>query len=147
MDGSAFAPDTPEVEIDRIDGMPVMVDGERGRMGDVVLTNDRILYGEKFGPTGNVLGDLAASALEVRSEKKAGGPRVAARLADVRGAKLQRRRLLPDLYVLTLEGGSRCRTHRKLRRKWDDTIRRLLTERHGLAVVDEGADGWRAELA
>ena len=131
--------------MDRIDGMPVMVDGERGRMGDVVLTNDRILYGEKFGPTGNLIGDLAASALETRSEKKAGGPRIAARLADVRAASLQRRRLLPDLYVLTLEDGSRCRTHRKLRKKWDGTIRRLLTERHGLTVVHEGADGWQAE--
>jgi hypothetical protein len=131
--------------MDRIDGMPVMVDGERGRMGDVVLTNDRILYGEKFGPTGNLIGDLAASALETRSEKKAGGPRIAARLADVRAASLQRRRLLPNLYVLKLEDGSRCRTHRKLRKKWDGTIRRLLTERHGLTVVHENADGWQAE--
>ena len=145
MDDSAFAPGTPEVEIDRVDGVPVHVDGERGRMGDVVLTNDRIVYGQKFGPTGNVIGDLAASALETRSERKAGGPRSAAELADVRGASLQRRRLLPDLYVLTMEDGSRCRTHRKLRKMWDGTIRRLLTERHGMTVVHETADGWVAE--
>ena len=142
-DDSAFAPGTPEVEIDRIDGMPVHVDGERGRMGDVVLTNDRILYGQKFGPTGNLIGDLVASGLEERSAKKAGGPRVAARLADVRGGRLERRRLLPDLYALTLEDGSRCRTHRKVRKQWDETIRRLLTERHGLPVFDDGEGGWR----
>jgi hypothetical protein len=85
-------------------------------MSDVVLRNDRILCGQKFGPTGNIVGDLLAAGLEARSEEKAGGPRVAARLADVRGARLQRRRLLPDLYELTLKDGSRCRTHRKLRK-------------------------------
>jgi hypothetical protein len=147
VDDSAFAPGTPEVELDRIDGVPVHVDGERGRMGDVVLTNDRIVYGEKFGPTGSLIGGLAEAALEARSEKKAGGPRIAATLSDVRGASLTRRRLLPDLYVLTMEDGSRCRTHRKLRKKWDDVIRRLLTERHGMTVVHENADGWTAEPA
>jgi hypothetical protein len=45
--------------------------------------------------------------------------------------------MLPDLYELTLTDGSTCRTHRKLHKKWDATIRRLLTERHGAAVVED----------
>jgi hypothetical protein len=84
-------------------------------MGDVVLTNDRLVYGEKFGPTGSLIGGLAEAALEARSEKKAGGPRIAARLAEVREGTLERRR--------------------------------LLTERHGMTVVHEDADGWRVERA
>jgi hypothetical protein len=68
------------------------------------------------------------------------------RLADLRGGRLQRRRLIPNLYELTLADGSTFRTHRSLRKRWDETIRRLLSERHALTVTHDG-DGWRAEPA
>ena len=150
MDDAAFAPGTPEVEINRRDGMPVFVSGEHGKQGEVMLTNDRILFTDKtFGGAGvNIVGDLVASAVQTHKDKKAGGggPRELVRLPDLRRGRLQRRRLLPNLYELTLADGSTCRMHRKLRKRWDTTIRRLLSERHGLSVDDDG-DGWRAEPA
>lgn len=147
MDDAVFAAGTPEVEIDRQDGMPVHIEGERGAMCNLALTNDRILgVDQKFGTAGSesITGSLIAEFLQARSEAKAGGPREIVRLAEIRGARLQRRRLLPDLYELTLADGSTCRTHRKLRKKWDATIRRLLTERHGISSLEDVEDGWRA---
>jgi hypothetical protein len=147
VDDEVFAPGTPEVEIDRQDGLPLAIEGERGKMGSLTLTNDRVLFvDEKFGShTGNLVGDLVGAALQGRHEAKAGGPREIVRLAEVRGARRQRRRMLLDLYELTLADGTTCRVHRKLLKKWDPTIRRLVVERHGLAIADATADGWRSE--
>jgi hypothetical protein len=145
MDDAAFAPGAPEVELDARDGLPVHVDGERGRMGRVVLTNERILLTDTVAGTGSVLGELVAAGVEARRQKAAGGPTEIARITELRAGRTQQRRLLPDLYELTLADGSTCRTHRKLRKKWDTTIQRLLTERHGFAVTaDEATGGWRA---
>ena len=52
--------------------------------------------------------------------------------------------MVPDLYVLTLADGRSVRTHRKLRKRWDPTIRRLLTDRHGATITQDG-DAWHAE--
>jgi hypothetical protein len=147
MDDEAFRPGTPEVEINRKDGMPAFVSGERGKMGLVVLTNDRIVFTDKTfgGATGNIIGDLAGSAVQAHKDKMAGGggPRELVRLGDLRGGRLQRRRLIPNLYELTLADGSTFRTHRRLHKKWDQTIRRLLSERHAPTVTDDG-DSWHA---
>ena len=147
LNDAAFAVGTPEVEIDRQDGMPIKLEGESGKMGNLTLTNDRILFvHQKFGTSGSesAAGMVLAGALQGRSEQKAGGPREIVRLAEVRGGRLQHRRLVPNLYELTLADGSTCRMHRKLRKKWDATIRRLVAERHGAAMVEDGEDGWRA---
>jgi hypothetical protein len=146
LDDAIFAAGTPEVEIDRQDGMPIKLSGEIGKMANLALTNDRILFvHQKFGTGGSesVAGMAIAAMLQGRSEQKAGGPREIVRLAEVRGGRLQHRRLLLNLYELTLTDGSTCRMHRKLRKKWDATIRRLVTERHGAAIVEDGKDGWR----
>jgi len=148
MTDDLYAPGTAEVEIEREKGQPVMVDDERGKLGWVMLTNDRILFThQKFaaGPGGGALPSLVAGTLQKRSEKKAGGPREVAALADVRAGTPVKRRMLPDLYELSLADGSTCRLSAKLGKKWSPTIRRLLTERHGRTVVDEGGDSWRAE--
>jgi hypothetical protein len=140
MDEASFVPHTPEVELDRRTGMPVYIQGEKNDMGDLTLTNDRILFvSNKLGPTGNLIGDLIGSALQGEQKKHE-----IVRLADLRGGRMQHRRLVPDLYELTLADGRTVRVHRKLRKKWDATIRRLLTDRHGTAVTRDG-DAWRAE--
>jgi hypothetical protein len=116
-------------------------------MAEIVLTNDRIVFAhETFGPTGSLVGGVIEAALEARADKKAGGSSDIARLAELRAASMQRRRMVPDLYMLTRADGSTVRLHRSLRKTWDPTIRRLLSERHGLALSDDG-DGWRAEPA
>lgn len=133
-------PGTPEVELDRRTGMPVYIQGEKNDMGDLTLTNDRILFvSNKLGASGNIIGDLVGSALQGEQKKHE-----IARLADVRGGRAQSRRLVPDLYELTLADGRTIRVHRKLRKKWDGTIRRLLCERHRAAVTEDG-DAWRSE--
>lgn len=137
---SPFSPDGPEEELDRVDGGAVEVGEERGRRGDITLTNDRMLFADpKSGPTtGNLVGDLAASLLEKRT-----GDRVLLMLADVRSAGPHERRLLPDLYAFTEAGGHSCRLPMKHGRKWEPLIRRALTERHSHTVVADGAEGWR----
>ena len=62
MDEAAFAPGTPEVEIDRRTGMPVYIQDEKNDMGDLTLTNDRILFvSNKLGASGRLIGDLIGS--------------------------------------------------------------------------------------
>jgi len=142
MSSDAFTPGTPEVELDRRTGMPVYIEGEKNDMGDLTLTNDRILFvSNKFGPSGNIIGDLIGSALQGEQKKHE-----IVRLPDLRAGRTQSRRLVPDLYELTLADGRTVRVHRNLRKKWDATIRRLLSERHGATVTEDG-DAWRAEPA
>jgi hypothetical protein len=144
--GDAFIPGTPEVELEKLSGQPVMREGERGKLGWIVLTNDRVLFtDQKFVSTGSegVLGDLAVQLLQKRSEKKAGGPRAVVELAELRSAQDVKRRLLADLYEFTMADGSTCRVSKTVRDKWSATIRRLLTERHGRSLVDEGEYGFR----
>src|SRR3954464_3424098 len=120
--------------------MPLYIQGEKNDMGDLTLTNDRILFvSSKLGSTGNLIGDLIGSALQGDHKKHE-----IVRLTELRGGRMQNRRLLPDLYELTLADGRTVRTHRKLRKKWDADIRRLVSERHGGAVSADG-DAGRAE--
>jgi hypothetical protein len=150
IDDAVFAPGSPEVEIARKDGTPVALQGERGKMAEIMLTNDRILLThESFGPSGSIIGGLAEMAAEGVANRKADGPREIVRLSDLRAGTMQHRKLIPDLYMLTLADGRTCRLHRALRKKWDPMIRRLLAERHGLTVTDddEDDDGWRAAVA
>jgi hypothetical protein len=100
--------------------LPLFVQGEKNDMGDLTLTNDRILFvSNKLGHSGNIIGDLIGGALEGKQ-----GKHEITRLADLRAGRMQNRRVVPDL--------------------WDATIRRLLTQRHGAAVTEDG-DAWRAE--
>jgi hypothetical protein len=140
LDEASFAPDAPEVELDRRTGMPVFIQGEKNDMGDLTLTNDRILFvSNKLGASGNIIGDLIGSALQGDQKKHE-----IVRLGDLRGGRMQKRRLVPDLYELTLADGRSVRVHRKLLKKWDATIRRLLTERHHANLTEDG-ETWRAE--
>jgi hypothetical protein len=144
----AFARGTGEVELERHKGIAVSVGGERGKMGSVMLTNDRILFTQqKFMNTGQggALGALVVDQLQKRSEKRAGGPREVLKLADIRSARTNKRRMLPDLYEFTLADGSTSWLSKEMRKRWDDTIRRLLAERHGRTVIDDGEGGWRVE--
>ena len=147
VDAAARRPGSPEVELDRQDGVPVYIEGEKNRMGNLALTNDRILFvDQKVLSSGNLVGDLIGAAIQERHERKEGGPRELVRLADLRGAGLQQRRFVPDLYVLTLADGRTCRTHRKLRKRWDAELRRLVSERHGRVITDDGGT-WRVTPA
>lgn len=142
MDGEAFAPGTPEAEVDRVSGGTVEAGGGRGRRGDITLTNDRILFATGTGSpaTGNLIGDLAAAALD---HKLSGDDGVLLQLSEVVGGHPHRRRLLPDLFEFAQADGHTVRLPMKHGRRWSPLIRRLVAERHGLAVADDGPDAWR----
>jgi hypothetical protein len=143
MGEDVYAAGTPEAEIDKADGTPVAQSGKRGFMANITLTNDRMLFvDQKFGSSGNLVGDVIGAALQGRSEEKAGGPLVLLTFTDILRARPDKRRMLPDLYEFTLADGSTCRIHRKQGKKWNPIIRRLLTERHGRTVVDDGDNAW-----
>jgi hypothetical protein len=139
MNEAAFTPAAEETEIDVAKGCASEVNDERGRMGNLTLTNDRLLFAPTGPVSGNLIGDLVGSALRPYS----GGPRVLLTIAEVRSGGTRKRRLLPDLYEFTQADGATCRLPMKQGRKWEALVRRLLAERHGLAVTDDG-DGWTA---
>ena len=148
MGDEVFTPGTDEAEVEVRKGSAVSIGGERGKMGTVVLTNDRILFTQqKFAQsgTGGVLGALVIDQLQKRSERKAGGPTEVFALPEVRKAYLKKRRMLPDLYEFELDDGSTCWFSKDIRKHWDGTIRRLLSARPGRTVVDDGDDAWRVD--
>ena len=148
MNDEAFVPGTPEADVEVRRGEPLLLEGQRGKLGTMVLTNDRILWThQKFASTagGGVLAELVAQQLQKRSERKAGGPMEVCQLAEVTSATPVKRRFLPDLYELGLSDGSSFRISVGLRKAWDPIIRRLLTDRHGRTISDGGDGSWRAE--
>ena len=148
MDEQAFSPEASEIELAVRGGEPLMLEGQRGKLGTLVLTNDRILFThQKFAASagGGVLAVLVAGELQRRSEKKAGGPMEVAAISEIRGGAPAKRRFLPDLYELRLDDGSSFRISLKQGERWEPAIRRLLAERHGRALSDEGDGGWRAD--
>jgi hypothetical protein len=125
-----------------------MPQGERGKIGFVTLTNDRILFSQqKFdsAPGTGAVAALVAHQLQKRSEKKSGGPREVLSLADIRSAKKIRRPLRGDLYEFTLADGSTCGVGGSAGKPWDPKLRRLLTERHGRTLADDAEDAWRVQ--
>jgi hypothetical protein len=145
MGEEAYTPGSPEVELAREGGQPIKLEEERGKLGWVMLTNDRVLFThQKFGssPGGGAIAGGVAAALQKRSEKKAGGPRELFQLSEVGSGEPVKRRLLPDMFQFNLTDGLTCRLSDGLGEKWGPMIRRLLVERHGLIVADDGAGGW-----
>ncbi len=146
MNNTAFLPGGEEVQIDQRSRVLLMQPGQRGKIGFVSLTNDRILFSQqKFDATasGGVAAALVARGLQKHADKKAGGPSEVLSLGDIRSAKRIRRPLRGDLYEFTLEDGSTRGIGASAARSWDPTIRRLLTERHGRALSEDGEGAWR----
>jgi hypothetical protein len=86
----AFSPESPEIQLDQRGGNPVVIQGERGKLGWVTLTSDRVLFAhQKFAasPGTGVLAAAVVRGLPQRSESKAGGPREVFSLTEVRSAR------------------------------------------------------------
>jgi hypothetical protein len=150
MAADVFGAGLPEGEVERRSKVLVMPHGQRGMIAHVILTNDRILFSRQlFASPGE--GGLAALLVERQIQKQydegSGGPTELLALADIRSAKKLRRPLRGDLYEFTLEDGSTGGLGASAGKTWDPQIRRLLTERHGRSVVDDGDTGWRVELS
>jgi hypothetical protein len=148
MGDEVFTPGSPEAEIDQRKKVLVMPQDERGKIGYVVLTNDRILFSQQkwdAGVGGGALTTLVAQGLNKRADKKSGGPQEIIPLADVRSIKVIRRRMRGDVYEFTMADGSTCAVDKSAMKHWDDTVRRLLTERHGRSVSADGEDSWQVQ--
>lgn len=149
MQDEVFSPDAPETQLDQRGGTGVVIQGERGKLGWLTLTNDRVLFThQKFAasPGTGALAAGVAAALQKRSEKKAGGPREVFSLTEVSSARFVKRRWpLGDLYEFTLTNGATCGLGKSLLAAWDAHIRRLISERHGRTVVEDGSHSWHVE--
>ena len=146
MAEEVFTAGSPEVDVNSSRKSLVMQEGERGKIGTVVLTNDRMLFTQqKFdsGVGGGALGALVAEGLQKRSEKKSGGPRELFSLSEVQGIKKVRRRMRGDIYEFTLIDGTTCAVDAKAMKGWNETVLRLLAERHGRTVSEVGEDAWQ----
>jgi hypothetical protein len=143
VDDEAFAPGTPEVQLDGVPNQPIWSEGKR-RIGSILLTNDRIMFIKEAGggpPTG-LVAQLLSAPLEILAQANERA-QVVVPLPEVTRARVVPRRLVADLYELTLDDGSTCRFGKHLQTRWDPIIQRLMSERHNRPVVDEGSSGWR----
>jgi hypothetical protein len=146
VDDRAFASDSPEVQLDEVPTQPVWIQGKRSMVGSVVLTNDRILFikSASGAPQSGLVGHLLSAPLDALAQALERA-QVVVSLPDVTGAKVVPRRLVADLYEFTLADGSTCRFGKHLGERWEHTIHRLLTERHGRSIVPDRAGAWRVE--
>jgi hypothetical protein len=144
VDDRAFAPGTPEVQLDEVPNQPIWSEGKRAKIGSVVLTNDRILFIKDAAgaPPSGLVAQVLSAPLEMLAQASERA-QVVVTLPELAGARVVPRRLVADLYDFTLGDGATCRFGKHLRERWDPTIQRLMTERHNRPVVDEGTSGWR----
>jgi hypothetical protein len=149
MQADVFEAGSDEGEVERRNKVLVMPHDQRGMLAQVLLTNDRVLFSRQLFASsgeGGLVALLAERQIQKRYDKKSGGPTELVALADIRSAKRLRRPLRGDLYEFTLEDGSTCGLGASAGKTWDPQIRRLLAERHGRTVVEDGETGWQVEL-
>jgi hypothetical protein len=139
----AFARDTPEVEIEQ-HSTALLRGGIKATMGRAILTNDRIMFVDKRFDTGTATaaGGVVGGVIADRFQKKheAEGPLLDVPLTDVVRVSQVKRLLNKDIIVLeTSSGEYRLNDGFK---KLDSLLRRLLTERFGRTITEEGPGVW-----
>lgn len=143
-----FTAGSPEAEIERRSKVLVMPAEGRGQISYVILTNDRILFSRQLFASpgeGGLAALVAEGAIQRVYDKKSKGPAELLALGDVRGAKKIRRPLRGDVWEFTLADGTTCSLGASAAKHWDSQIRRLVSERHGRTVVDDGDGAWRVQ--
>ena len=135
----AFAPGTPEVEIEQ-HATALLTDGMKATMGRAILTNDRVLFVDKKfdGGVGGAVGGPIADRLQKKHE--AGGPLLDLPLEAIVRVSQAKKLLNKDIIVLETDSGE----HRLNDgfTKLDSLLRRLLTERFGRTITEEGPGAW-----
>ena len=144
-DEQAFSPGTPETEV--ADLQTVLIGGGplSNKRGHALLTNDRLVFNDqRFAPVqaGGVGGPLAgmlASALE--SRRKGRPPLLDFPLTDVTGVAHVTKLTVRD--ILVVETGETEYRFAQGFKQWSPLLRRLLAERHGRSIQDDGPDAFR----
>lgn len=145
MDDDAFRPETPEVPLHDMSTVLMASGPLKNKRGHAHLTNDRIFFSDRrfdaaaAGGAGGALAGATASAFEkLRKERP---PMVDFPLTDVtRVAHVTKLTVRDILVIETAAGETRFANGFK---DWSPLLRRVLTERHGRTVVDDGEDGWQ----
>jgi hypothetical protein len=144
MDDDAFRLGTPEVELQ--DLATVLMSGGpfSNKRGHALLSNDRVLFSDqKFdaamatGVGGVLAGTLAAGLEKLRKEHP---PMVDTPLTDITRVSHVTKLTVRDILVLeTAAGETKFANGFKA---WSPLLRRVLIERHGKTVADEGEDAF-----
>jgi hypothetical protein len=144
MDDDAFRPGAPELPLHDMATVLMASGPLKNKRGHAHLTNDRIFFSDRrfdaaaAGGAGGALAGATASAFEkLRKERP---PMVDFPLTDVtRVAHVTKLTVRDILVIETAAGETRFANGFK---EWSPSLRRVLTERHGRTLADDGEDGW-----
>ena len=144
MTDDAFQPGAPEEVLDQQETVLMAGGPLKNKRGHAVLTNDRVLFMDQFfdaKAAGNIGGWLAGKvAEELEKRRKERPPMVDFPLTDLKRVALVKKLTVRDILVLeTAAGETRFASGFKA---WNPLLRRVLSERHGRAIADEGPDAW-----
>jgi hypothetical protein len=140
MDDDTFRAGSPEVQLH--DEATVLMAGGalKNKRGVLHLTNDRLFFNDQRFDTslGGLAGTLSEALEKLRKEHP---PMIDVALTDITGVSHVTKLTVRDILVVeTPAGESRFASGFKT---LNPLLRRVLTERHGRTVVDDGADAWR----
>ena len=137
MDDQAFQPGTPE-QVLHEQATVLMAGGPfTNKRGNAFLTNDRILFSDVKFDADQIGGALAGWLESFRKERP---PMVDMPLADVTKVWHLKKLTVRDIIVVESSSGeARFSTGYGA---WTPLLRRVLQERHGRTVVDDGTEGF-----
>jgi hypothetical protein len=145
MDDDAFAPGTPEVELQDLATVLMAGGPFSNKRGHALLTNDRVLFSDqKFDAAmSTAVGGVLAGSLAAGLEKlrKAHPPMVDLPLSDITRVAHVTKLTVRDILVIETAAGEAARFANGFK-AWSPLLRRALVERHGRAVADEGEDAF-----
>lgn len=145
MDDTAFQPGTDEQELDQ--HKDVLSGEGRPKMGTALLTNDRIVFHDQrynstaAMATGGPLAGIVASKLEKRRQKKGRDAVLDLPVSEI--TRVSHAKKLGSKNILVFEAGGKERRFNDGYSKWEPLLRRLLTERYGRSITQDGEDSWR----
>ena len=144
-ENQAFEPGTPETEL--ADLSTVLMGGGplSNKRGHALLTSDRLLFSDqRFAPAqaGAVGGPLAGALAEALERRRKGRPPLLdLPLTDI--ARVSHVTKLTVRDILEIEAGGAEYRFAQGFKAWNPLLRRVLAERHGRSIEEEGPDAWR----
>ena len=147
MDDQAFTPGAPETQLDNQQTVLMAGGPFTNKRGQALLTNDRVLFldqrfnPEQAGAIGGGLAEALAGALEKRRQAKGKEPYLDLPLTSITRVSHKPKLTVRDIIVIEADG----QEYRFAQgfKSWSPLLRRVLTERHGRTIVDDGGSAWR----
>jgi len=146
VDEDAFRPGTPETDVAELQTVLMAGGPLSNKRGQVLLTNDRLLFSDHLfnaqgarGAGGFLAGEVAAFLERRRQEGKP--PMFEFPLTDITRVAHEKKLTVRD--ILVIEAGGKEHRFAQGWKAWSPLLRRVLEERHGRSIVDEGSESWR----